>query len=255
MLKSRKYVIILMRLLCKIRIDTRHALCYACPMILRKHVLIGIFAAVFSMLVAPAWAQDDMPIAVEESSEADDATVDEEAKASKKKKKGKKTKKNAKAKDDAQDVATSAVAEALGKLKTLKGKPNLKAEYYIYMCSASWCRYCCECMPIAVDEYKKIKRSKRVEFILINGDKSDKIAKDYLKGYKAKFPYIMFDEVRAAQFANLPGSSAAMGFPAAAIVDRDGNVVFRAIGAGQVKELLHDWKKHTAKSLEAPVAE
>lgn len=223
-------------------------------MIFRKHVLIGIFAAVFSMLIAPAWTQDDMPNAVEEVSVTDGVTVDEEAKASKKKKKGKKNKKDTKSKDEAQEVAASAVAEALGKLRTLKGKPNLKAEYYIYMCSASWCRYCCECMPVAVDEYKKMKRSKRVEFILINGDKSDKAAKDYLKGYKAKFPYIMFDEVRAAQFANLPGSSAAMGFPAAAIVDRDGKVILRATGADKVKELLHDWKKHTAK-LEEPMAE
>lgn len=224
-------------------------------MIFRKH-LLSLFIAASSLLLTPSWAQDLMLDSAEEATVADDATEGEDTtKTSKKKKKGKKAKKNAKGKDAVQETAPGAVASALENLKTLKGKPNLKAEYYVYMCSASWCRYCCECMPVAVDEYKKMKRSKRVEFILINGDKSDKVAKDYLKGYKAKFPYIMFDEVKNAMFANLPGSSAAMGFPAAAIVDKDGKVVASATGAGKVKELLNDWKKLTAKRIEEPAEE
>jgi hypothetical protein len=59
--------------------------------------------------------------------------------------------------DAAVPNATPGVAEALGKFKVFNGKPNLKAEYYIYLYSASWCGYCQQCMPIAVAEYNKMK--------------------------------------------------------------------------------------------------
>lgn len=203
-------------------------------MLARKYILALLLAA-FSLFCTPSWAQDEM---------ADEVSTSEEPAEQPKKKKGKKAKNTKNAADDAA-TELSAVASALSKLKTLKGKPNLKADYYVYMCSASWCRYCCECMPVAVDEYKKMKRTKRVEFILINGDKSEKAAKNYVKNYKARFPYIMFDEIKHAKFRNLPGSSCAIGFPAAAIVTKDGKVIASVGGAGNVKALLADWKKNT----------
>lgn len=203
-------------------------------MLLRKHILALIFA-LFSLSLAPSWAQDEM---------TGEASATEESAELPKKKKGKKAKKAKKAAED-EAAEMSVVASSLSQLKTLKGKPNYKADYYVYMCSASWCRFCCECMPVAVDEYKKMRRTKRVEFILINGDQSEKAAKNYAKTYKAKFPYIMFDEVKNAKFGNLPGSSSAIGFPSAAVVAKDGKVIASAVGAGNVKALLADWKKNT----------
>ena len=233
----------------KLGIDTGFILCYALRMLARKH-LFALFFAVSSLFFAPTWAQDELMDTEEEVS----ATEEDSADTKKKKGKNKKAKKGKKAAgEEAEEMG--AVAAALRELKTLKGKPNLKADYYIYICSASWCGYCRECMPVAVDTYKKIKRSKRVEMILISGDKSDKAAKDYLKSYKAKLPYVMFDEVKNAKFANLPGSSCAIGFPAAAIVNKDGKMISQGVGAGNVKSLLADWKKLTIDNKEAEEAE
>ncbi len=195
--------------------------------------------------VAPVHAQvDEAPAEVA----AGDVSADVEAgKKGKKKKSGKKAKKTEAGEAEAE---LSPVGAALKELKTLTGKANLRADYYIYLSSSSWCRYCQECMPIAVKEYAKMRRSKKVELVIINGDGSAEKAAEYIKSYKAKCPYILFDEVKNARFQNLPGCSFAIGAPAAAIVSNDGQLVKNGIGAKQVKELLADWKKLTTPSKE-----
>lgn len=192
-----------------------------------------------TFFVAPVFAQDSMDeasISVEE--------MTDDADNNKKKKTGKKSKKEA-AEEADDNVELSPVGTALQKLKTLTGKANVNADYYIYLSSSSWCRFCRECMPIAVKEYAKIRRSKKVELIIINGDRSAEEAQEYVKSYKAKCPYILFDEVKNAMFQNLPGSSFAIGAPAAAIVTKTGELVKNGQGAKQVKELLSNWKKLT----------
>ena len=220
-----------------------------------------------------------LPLGVATQAEAQDLsldpiveTADEETAKPKKKKKSKKKKatkkKSSKKKDKADDadVATDTeaddadgddddadekaepeegkVAQALRKFKSVSGKPNMKADYYIYMYSASWCGYCKQCMPDAVAEYKKIRRSKKVEFIVIGGDKSRDEAKAYLKEYKAKMPCIYFDDVKATKFMGLPGCGMP-GFPAISVADKDGKVIKTAVGAAGVKEVIKDWKKLT----------
>ena len=217
-------------------------------MLARKY-LLTLFVAVASLVAAPAWAQDELELSLDSADEAaapaDDAE-DEEADAKKKKKKAKKKSKKAKEDESAEE---SPVAAALKELKTLQGRPNLKADFYVYMCSASFCRYCGECMPVAVSESKKMKRG-NVEFILISGEGSEAAAKKYLKGYRAKCPVVLMDELKGAKFQNLPGSSAAIGLPAAAIVSKEGKVLASGIGAANVKNLLSDWKKITEKARE-----
>lgn len=218
---------------------------------LRKYFLtmaMGLAALMF----APVYAQDEP---VEEPTVADEEVVtdddaEDEGKGKKKKKKSKKKSKADKGQDKGDKAKKDAKAEvaavpaALAKFKQINGKPNLKADYYIYMYSASWCGYCKQCMPVAVDAYKKMKSSRKVEMIVIGGDKSEKEAKNYMKSCKAKMPSIMFSALQATQFRGLPGCGMP-GFPAIAVVDKDGNQITSAVGASQVQEILKNWKGHT----------
>ena len=219
---------------------------------LRKY-LMTMAMTLAALMLSPVHAQDDIldETAAEETVGADD---DEDEGKSKKKKK-KKGKKKSKAKegkkdkqkdkaDDAEASGEAAVPAALGKFKQLASKPNLKAEYFIYLYSASWCGYCKQSMPVAIDAYKKIKPSRKVEMIVICGDKSEKECKDYMKSMKAKMPCIWFEQLKATKFLGLPGCGMP-GFPAVAIADKNGNHIASGVGAAQVQEIIKNWKAHT----------
>ena len=227
---------------------------------------LSLFGCVLTL--APVQAQD----------EAGDEEVTETSKSKKKKKKKAKKDKKAKKKDakkskskskksrkdtddeeeeleddtadDEEESETAAepdknakpgVAEALGKFKVFNAKPNLKADYYIYLYSASWCGYCQQCMPIAVAEYNKMKSSRKVEMILICGDQTEAAAKEYIKSKKCKAPTIMFSELQATGFQGLPGCGMP-GYPAITVVDKDGKQLKNVIGATAVKEVLSGWR-------------
>ena len=218
--------------------------------------LFMIAAFVGCVGLTPALAQEEVEELMEESTP--------------KKKKGKKSKKGNKgdkkskkkagrnsdeqadgesgAEDEAAEVkkgpSKPAVVAAMEKFKILNGKPNLKADYYIYLCSASWCGYCQACMPVAMEQYKKMKSSRKVELIIIGGDKTEKEAVDYLKKYKSKNACIMFSALQATQFQGLPGVGMP-GFPSISVVDKEGNMIKNVIGASQVQEVLTNWRELT----------
>lgn len=220
--------------------------------------LIALLLAFFASNVTPVLAQDE-PEEMEESEGR-----------GKKKKKGKKDKKksrkskswtskeadedemteeSAEDSDDSEPEAkakpsTPKVVEALGKFKIFNSKPNLKAEYFVYLYSASWCGFCQQCMPDAVEQYKKMKSSRKVELILICGDKSEAEGKRYLRSKKLKSPAIMFSELQATQFQGLPGCGMP-GYPAISVVDKEGNMIKNVVGATAVKEVLNDWRNLT----------
>ena len=191
-------------------------------MVFRQLYVVLLVVCGVVLWCVPAMAQGEAPEAAEESV----------ASAKGRKKKG-----------GAQE-ARGEVARALGNFEVYNGKVNLKADYYIFLYSASWCLYCRECMPVAVDEYKKIKRSKKVELVLICGDKTEGEAKNYVRAYKGKMPYLMFDALKATNFQGIPGCGMP-GFPAVSVADKDGTLIKSVVGAGQVKEVLSNWKDYT----------
>ena len=204
------------------------------------------------LTLSPVQAQDEF----------DDEEASETVKSKKKKKKSKKDKKNKKSKKDAEDDAETEdvdadeekaapakpsvpkVVEALGKFKVFNAKPNLKAEYYIYLYSASWCGYCQQCMPVAEAQYKKMKSTRKVELIVICGDKTEAEGKNYLKSKKLKSPAIMFAELQATQFQGLPGCGMP-GYPAISVVDKEGNMIKNVVGATAVTDVLNSWRELT----------
>lgn len=191
----------------------------------------------FCLMGLSVHADDDL---AEEQVESDEDTP---RKKKGKKKKGQKKGKSTKTEAAEKEASKPAVLAALENFKVHNAKVNTKAEIYIYLYSASWCRYCCECMPVAVEQYKKMKSSRKVEIILIGGDKTEKEAIQYLKSYKLKAPGIMFDALKATKFQGLP-SCGMPGFPAVTVVTKDGKMLANVVGAGQVKEVLTNWKQY-----------
>lgn len=162
--------------------------------------------------------------------------------------KGKKAKKAKKAKDAAEDEASddkaaepekkNAFVAAFKNIKSLGGKLNAKAKYYIYLESASWCGPCKKIMPDIVKEYKGMRKA-GVEIILVGHDKTDDGVKDYLKSHRAKFPAVCSSGPAASK---LPGYSSAygqtQGIPYSVWLDVEGNVFYHNHGSEILK-----WKE------------
>lgn len=176
--------------------------------ILLTSVLFGILA--FAPL--PVTAQDD---AVE---------TEETSKPKKKKKKDKKQ--------------ASPVAKAAKRVKKVKGRVNDKADYYIFLHSASWCGPCRQEMPSIVEKYKDIKKSKQVDVILFCHDRSVPDAKAFVKNFKIPFYTVMDSDDKAA---DVPGHTSPQGIPFCAVVDRYG----RLITSGHPAQIIANWQSHT----------
>ncbi len=181
----------------------------------------------------PALGQMDFDI----SSSADD----DEPKAKKKKKTKKKGKKDKKDKKKAGKYA-SEIGSQIAELDFLnKNKPNPKAEYFIYLSSASWCGPCRALHPQIVAKYKEMKRDK-VELILVSNDRDEASGKAYADGYPC--PAIM-----DAQSSKLPGFRPAAGIPQAIIVNGKGEVL--QVGHGSIALHYEDHIKQAAASASA----
>lgn len=130
------------------------------------------------------------------------------------------------------------VPEAIKDMQFLCGKPNLKAEYYIYLSSASWCPPCRAIMPDVVKEYKKMK-NRKVEIILLGCDYSEDGVENYVKKYRAKFPAIW---IKNEAITKLPGFTPPPTIPRIIIVTKDGERIHEGSGAS-----IFDWEELTIK--------
>lgn len=158
---------------------------------------------------------------------------DSSALAGKKKKKGKKSRKKS-----AEGEETPAVESVVGaKLKGNKffnnTSPNLNAEYFIFLKSASWCKPCNMEMPSVAVEYEQMKRSGKVELILLSHDQTEEAAMGFLKKYGATFAGLM----KGASIPDLPPSK---GIPNATIMKADGTVIQSGHGS-----IIRSWKEKT----------
>ena len=124
----------------------------------------------------------------------------------------------------------SPVVTAVKKVKKVKGRVNEKADYFIYLYSASWCGPCCKEMPEIVDLYKDIKKSGKVDIILFCQDKTPAAAKNFVKNFGIKFLTVMGNDDKAAK---VPGHSI--------FVDRNG----KQITSGHPGNILSEWKSFT----------
>lgn len=182
---------------------------------------LHLITLVFGLL---AWA---LPVS---TAYADDSDSAEQV--SKKKKKNKKSKKK-----DAEEAepATESVVGAKLKGNTFFNNttPNLSAKYFIFLKSASWCGPCNMEMPAVAKAYEEMKRSGKVELILLSHDQTEEKAKGFLEKYGATFPGLM----KGASVPELPPSN---GIPNATIMKADGTVIQSGHGS-----IIRGWKEKT----------
>ena len=142
----------------------------------------------------------------------------------------KKSEKTKLAKGDMSTVA--AALEEAGYFTANKAKP--KAQYYIFICSASWCQPCRNLMPSIVNTYKnEISKDDRVDLILLGGDFDEAGCAKYLKHYNAKF-----SGLHVKKKIDLPELPSVRYWPFAICMDADGKV----ITTGHGSKVLN-WKK------------
>lgn len=132
------------------------------------------------------------------------------------------------------------VPEALSQAKWLtKKKPNLKAEYYMFLRSASWCVPCDFFVPPLLKEYSKMKSAK-MELIFL-GQEDEPVVKKYMADKRFKCPGVM-----PASLGSVPGVSfEGLGFPSMCIVDADGNFIACKGGTNMMewRDILKEHKK------------
>ena len=141
--------------------------------------------------------------------------------------------KGKKKKADKAGASLSPVAEVLSKGKYLtRKKPNLKAKYYGFLRSASWCVPCKMIVPKLLKDYGKMKGA-RMELVFLGQEEVD-VVKQYMKDSDYNIPGVMpgeLGEIPGVQYPNL-------GFPSLCIVDADGNFVGASGGVN-----MYEWKK------------
>ena len=206
--------------------------------------ILALVLAFFTMTTVPAEAQ--------ESSKKTAKTSSKSAKKKSRKfvwqTKNKKKSKSKKTKDEEEEDAggeKNSVMTALEKFKVFNGKPNAKADYYIYFYTSSTCVHCVNCMGVAVEQYKEMKKSRKVEMIIVCADNTEDAANAYLKKSKMSAPCIMFSELQATKFRGLPGCGMPLPPSISVVSASGGNPVKTATGGGQVQEALKAWKSYT----------
>lgn len=124
----------------------------------------------------------------------------------------------------AEAPALAPVPAALTPFSLLQGTLNKEADYYIYLYSAGWCGPCRRIMPQIVRYYRDtLSKDKRIEIVLIDVDRTEKEARDYIAHYNADFPAILGG---TPEIDKLPGAYPVRSIPHCIAVDKNGNRIF-----------------------------
>lgn len=113
-----------------------------------------------------------------------------------------------------------------------KKKPNLKAKYYIFLRSMSWCVPCHMFCPVLFKDYRKMKSAK-AELVFL-GQEEEAVVRQYMKEREFKCPGVLGSEL-----GDIPGFDlSGFGAPAICIVTADGEFVGKLGGKN-----MADWRK------------
>lgn len=190
----------------------------------KRTLFIWMLTMLLCVATLPATAQDTLN--KKAANDSVPANADKTAKTSKDKKA------SAKGGKDKKEVGE--VLKALSRVHTLSGRLNKKAEYFLYLQSASWCGPCCNEMPGIVKEYKKMKKA-NVEIMLFGHDRTADDAKAFVKRFGMKFP-VTLDHQKGK--LKVPGFIKAGGIPHLTIVDSNGKV----LANGHPGSLIPRWE-------------
>lgn len=140
--------------------------------------------------------------------------------------------------------AANAVVAALEQYDVFNAKPNPKADYYIYLCSAGWCPNCANEMPSIRAACKNMRRAGKVQIILVSFDKTLVEAKAYAKRCQLNSPTLWIEAMRKKVFQQLPGFvDDGCGIPHVFVVDKNGSLITRGHGS-----ILKNWRDFTTNN-------
>lgn len=129
-------------------------------------------------------------------------------------------------------AATEFTAKLAG-LNYAKGTANPTAEYYVLLCSASWCGPCRREMPEIAKIYPEMKKA-GWEIILVSYDRKPDVGVKFATDNGAAFPVVMRTDAGSAGLSQVAG---VRGIPTAVVVDREGKVLVQGHG-----HILTKWK-------------
>lgn len=136
-----------------------------------------------------------------------------------------------------------AVLAALKALKPFNGKVNAKADYFVYLQTDGQNENCnAETMAKVADIYKEMKKSGRVEMVIICLEATEEEAKSFLRKHKLKNPAVMDQNEK---IEDLPGLTGARVLPLATFVGKDGKVHMEG-----GMSVLEQWENYTVKRRE-----
>lgn len=148
------------------------------------------------------------------------------------------TKRKAAKEKKAADRKGGPVLAALKALKPFNGKVNSKADYFVYLQTDGQDAQCnAKTMSRVSDIYKEMKKSGRVEMVIVCLEGTEDEAKSFLRKNKLKIPAVM-DQNELIE--NLPGLNAARGLPYATFVGRDGKTHMEG-----GMSVLEQWENYT----------
>lgn len=178
---------------------------------------------------------------------ADDTPATLKTTKGKKKKSKKKSAEPAEEKAETEEAALSTIGQLLqGAEYMTDARPNLKAKYFIFLHSASWCGPCRMEMPKIAAEYPNIRKSGQVELILASADQDPAKALEFVNSNKGTFPVIA-----KGKMPQLPEQPQINGIPAAVFVDANGKILATEHGSAVMR-----WRDFTIKDApDIPVAE
>lgn len=152
------------------------------------------------------------------------------------------TKRKAAKDKKAADRKGGAVLSVLKDLKPFNGKVNAKADYFIYLQVDSTDDKCVESMEKVADLYKDIKKSGRVDMVVVSLDETEEAAKAFMRKSKLKCATVMDMNEK---IDDLPGLGKANGLPYAIFVDKKG---VKHMEGGM--SVLEQWENYTIKRRE-----
>lgn len=135
------------------------------------------------------------------------------------------------------------VLTALKALKPFNGKVNAKADYFVYLQTDGEDTQCdVKTMARVADIYREMKKSGRVEMVIICLEGTEDAAKSFLRKHKLRIPAVMD---RNELIENLPGLNAARGLPYAIFVSKDGKTLMEG-----GMSVLEQWENYTVRRRE-----
>ncbi len=139
------------------------------------------------------------------------------------------------------------IAQELRKIKWFNARPNLKADFYVFLKASSSNEKCLAELPNVAKVYEEMKEDGRVELLLISYDRNKSMAQRYLESINATFPTTLYKTKGVADLTGV--KEFGRGAPYFVVVRANGTP---EVCGGGVGGILSNWRYYTVDRLKNP---